>query len=807
MKKMTSAKNVVRHTPSTFRKMFFSFVIVPVIPIIALLYLTYNDQKQGRDVAEGNLVVAAESIGASIDGWIEQNVGRSKLVSQFDAMVQMDPTGIKPILEKLEQDSEAIYAARVDGVDGWAIARSDNKSLKNYSERVYFREVVEGSPVGQQVLISKTFGKPVLCFSVAINDSDDIAGVLHQCAYLQYISDNVTDSKVGDTGFAFLVDKTDKLVAYGGGDKELNAQLEDMSQHPAIQSQDASGLLTYELDGVEKFAYKTSVGLGWTLVVEQDYKEAFADPVASRNNAILAIIITALACFFIIYFMSRAISKPLDEARQENDNILSSVNDGLFLIDENYIIGKQQSANLEDILQKDDLSGISFIRYLTDAVPLDVAELAKDYIDLLFTARVKEALVQTRNPLKLVQTSVENRDGQLESKYLSLTFKRVMDGTEITNLLVTAKDITQETLLKAELEKIKEEKNQQVSLLAEILYIPSSKMRKFLADTDVSLNKVNDVLERPGSDVATYTSKVNTIFEIIHKVKGDASAINFELFASECHDFEEVLSKMRQQTGSLTGNEFLQVTMALEELFKNCHVIHVLLDKISSFGSSATEADGPVLDSALQHVESQLEVSEWQQLKVMAERLADKYEKDVEVHFQGFKLKLPDEYFDTIKDICTQLIRNSMVHGIEERYLRKEKAKIKEGQITISIKYTEEDGYVYMYKDDGQGVDFEAIRAKAVDNGVVSEEEVAELSEHDLLKMVFRHGFSVASEANLDAGRGVGLPLVIDRVKSLGGKVNAASTFGKGFVLMATLPKEPVTLDDDETLTLAEATH
>ena len=130
-----------------------------------------------------------------------------------------------------------------------------------------------------------------------------------------------------------------------------------------------------------------------------------------------------------------------------------------------------------------------------------------------------------------------------------------------------------------------------------------------------------------------------------------------------------------------------------------------------------------------------------------------------------------------------------MVHGIEERYVRGEHAKIKEGQIILSVKYSDVDGYIYTYRDDGQGIDYDKIRAKMIEKDIASADYVKGLSERDLLKVVFKHGFSMAAEANLDAGRGVGLPLVIDRVKQLGGRINAASSFGKGFVLKIILPR------------------
>lgn len=788
MKQASSIKNFVKQTPSIFRKMFLSFVIVPIIPIIALLYLANNAQEEGQAFAELKLVDSAKLIGANIDKWVERNVYVSSLVSQFDDVVSMNVDAQKPILRKVKENSAAITAVRIDNAEGWAIARSDEKTLKNYADRIYFTDVKGGKSIGQQVIFGRTQNKPLLCFTVPINDEGAFVGALSQCAGLDDISNNVTDLQLGATGFAFLVDRTNQLVAYGGTDKNLTGQLEDMSQHPAIQATDANKPFTYEIEGSRKVAYKASVGLDWTLVVQQDYNEAFAEPLAIRNNAIVTILITALASLVIIYLMSRSISRPLDEARQENANILGAVNDGLFLIDQDYTIGKQQSANLPEILQKEGLAGTSFARYLSDAVPLDVAELAKDYIDLLFTPRVKEDLVQTRNPLKLVQTSVENASGQLESRYLSLTFKRVQSDNSISNLLVTAKDVTKETLLQAELEKVKEEKSQQVNLLAEILYIPSDSLRKFLASTDIALNKINDILEKPGSDPTTYRSKVNTIFEIIHKVKGDASAIDFELFAGECHRFEEVLTKMRQQTADLTGNEFLPVTLALDELFKSAHVIHVLLDKISTFGDIPVgeKQTLPTMDAVTEESVD----NDWQQLREMAKRLAEKYEKDVEVHFQGFKLELPDDYHEALKDITTQLIRNTMVHGIEERYIRQQREKVKEGQITVSVKQHAQQGYVFVYKDDGEGVDYSAVRNKLVDNGLYTETEAMALTEKALLKMVFDHGFSMAGEANMDAGRGVGLPLVIDTVKSLNGKINVSSHFGKGFILKVTLPEK-----------------
>jgi len=773
-------------TPDIFKKMFFGFVVVPIIPILALFYFTYSAQVEREKFVENSLINSAQLIGANVDKWIDRNVYVSLLMSQLEDMISMDPQKQKPLLVAIKENSSAITAVRVDDKEGYAITRSDDKVLKNYADRQYFQQVKLGEPVGQQVIFGKTQQKPLLCFTVPINDikyvtSGGFLGALSQCSILDDISTNVTNLKIGETGFAFLLDQSNQLIAYGGSDKRLSGKLEDMSNHPAVKD-NKIGIFSFEADSKEVLAYKTTVGLGWTLVVQQDYKEAFAAPITARNNAVATVILTALACLSIIYLMSKLIAKPIQDARDETDNILKAANDGLFLIDKNYVIGQQQSANLSNILQKDELSGKSFMQYLNQAVPIDVSQMAKDYIDLLFSNRVKEALVESRNPLKMVQTSIEDKNGQLETKYLSLTFKRIYEDRQIVNLFVTAKDITKEVMLQKEIEKMQEDKHQQMDLLTDMLHIPVSQLNSFLSETLTTLNDINFILEQPGSDVVTYRKKIEDIFKAIHKVKGDASSIKFELIVKECHSFEDMLMEMRGHQNNLSGNEFLPIALALDELFMKCQTVEELLDKIGAYSASPKGSDSDLPEH----------LQQWYQLKYLADNLAEKHGKSVDVHLKGFKSKLPKKYHLALKDIATQMVRNSIAHGIEEPSVRRQKAKVQDGQITMMIKRGQQSGFSFTYMDDGQGIDFEAIKDKVVANGMVSLEEADSFSEDKLIQFMFHSGFSIKDKADSDAGRGVGLALVIDKVKEFNGKIKVTSTFGKRVMFKITLPDDPV---------------
>ena len=122
---------------------------------------------------------------------------------------------MKEMLLALKSASKTTLTVRVDNANGFALVRSDDKKLKDYSKRQYFRQVRDGNSVGQQVVMGKSHKKPVLCYSVPINNDDSFVGALSQCSTLDDISQKVTNLKIGKTGFAFLVDTDNQLIATG----------------------------------------------------------------------------------------------------------------------------------------------------------------------------------------------------------------------------------------------------------------------------------------------------------------------------------------------------------------------------------------------------------------------------------------------------------------------------------------------------------------------------------------------------------------------------------------------------------------
>ncbi len=314
-------------------------------------------------------------------------------------------------------------------------------------------------------------------------------------------------------------------------------------------------------------------------------------------------------------------------------------------------------------------------------------------------------------------------------------------------------------------------------MLTSILHMPHQQLMNFLEETNVSLNKVNIILEYPGSGNHFFRKKIDDIDRLIHKVKGDAAAIDFEMFVKQCHDFEDLLDNLKKKK-TLAGNDFLPVALALEELFQKRYMLDELFRKIASLVKEGG-GDPSYMPEYLQ---------EWYPLQQLADNIAAKYNKSVDLHFRGFKIELPTDYQTAIKDIAVQLIRNSVVHGIETVEQRKNAAKINDCQIVMSINYSYERGYVFTYMDDGAGINYEKVRSKLLEIGHVNAYEVQEYSEKQLLNAIFKSGFSSQESANQDAGRGVGLSVVAEKVRMFGSKIQVSSVKGKRTAFKIFLP-------------------
>ena len=143
----------------------------------------------------------------------------------------------------------------------------------------------------------------------------------------------------------------------------------------------------------------------------------------------------------------------------------------------------------------------------------------------------------------------------------------------------------------------------------------------------------------------------------------------------------------------------------------------------------------------------------------------------------GVQVELDRSVLDKIVAPLEHMLRNAIAHGLEDRDSRRAQGKSDIGEITLGVKQ-EGNEIILSLADDGAGLDFERIRVRAIEAGLLDADEVAE--EAQLADLIFTPGFSTASELSQVAGRGVGMDVVRTEVASLGGRVEVVSKPGQG---------------------------
>ena len=161
--------------------------------------------------------------------------------------------------------------------------------------------------------------------------------------------------------------------------------------------------------------------------------------------------------------------------------------------------------------------------------------------------------------------------------------------------------------------------------------------------------------------------------------------------------------------------------------------------------------------------------------------------KKMELTMTGEDTEMDRTVVDEIGDPLMHLIRNSADHGIESAELRAQRGKPEVGQIFLHA-FKDGNSVVIEVGDDGNGIDAEAVKNKAIEKGVVSPDQAALLTEKQCVELLFHPGFSTAKQVSEISGRGVGLDVVKSKVESLSGEVTVKTKLGEGSTWIIRLP-------------------
>lgn len=238
----------------------------------------------------------------------------------------------------------------------------------------------------------------------------------------------------------------------------------------------------------------------------------------------------------------------------------------------------------------------------------------------------------------------------------------------------------------------------------------------------------------------------------------------------------ELLDNLVQLVGELvlTRNQILQRTDTHEDV--------ELIRASQRLDLVASELQESVMKTRMQPI-GQV----WSKMPRIVRDLAHQLGREVDLTMEGHETEMDRSVLEAVKDPLTHLVRNSMDHGIERPEDRERAGKPRTGRLLLRA-YHESGQVVVEITDDGKGIDPERIGAIAVQRGVVAREQLARMDTKEIIGLIFRPGFSTATEVSNISGRGVGMDVVRTNIERIGGSVDVVSEVGKGTTTRVRIP-------------------
>ncbi len=258
----------------------------------------------------------------------------------------------------------------------------------------------------------------------------------------------------------------------------------------------------------------------------------------------------------------------------------------------------------------------------------------------------------------------------------------------------------------------------------------------------------------------------------------------------------------KKQVGKPVVNRTVRVDIEKLDVLMNL-VSELIISKNSLVSAAASEVGGINLafNEQIEYLESvttNLHESVMKVRMVPIESVVSKFPrmirdlsknlgKKMELYMSGEETELDRTVVDEIGDPLMHLLRNSADHGLESAEVRLERGKPEVGSIFLDA-YQDGNNVVIEVSDDGNGIDTEAVKAKAIERGIITDDQAAIMTDKEIIDLLFLPSFSTAKKVSDVSGRGVGLDVVKSKIEALSGEIETRTTLGKGSTFIIRLP-------------------
>ena len=440
---------------------------------------------------------------------------------------------------------------------------------------------------------------------------------------------------------------------------------------------------------------------------------------------------------------------------------------GLFFIDRRFCIQDQYSRYLEELFPQTNLCDKNFIKLLASSVNPKELGIIHDYINMIFDNTFDQNVLDDINPLTELHYTGAN---QPNKKVFQFNFAAIERDNGEVFVLVSVYDITARVELQQQLTEEENRRHEEMAAVFELLQVEPGVFNDFIADAEYEFARINETLK---NDSLTAHEAVVEVYQSVHAIKSNAVILGLNTFGTKAHTLESKIKKLREQE-EIPFMDMLKLSIELEKLTREKEKFETTIQKINSFKSAASHADGGGSGK------SQVRYVLIESLTKTVNKICNDMNKKIRFSAD----EIDDEALEkgprrVIKETLVQLVRNSAVHGIESPDERIAAGKPETGTIRLSIKMANNIIHVKI-GDDGRGLDFKKIAEKALRKKLIKPEDARNTGV--LLKAMFLPGFSTAETEGMHAGRGIGLNLVQDRVRAEKGSIKVQTEPGKGTI-------------------------
>jgi two-component system chemotaxis sensor kinase CheA len=503
----------------------------------------------------------------------------------------------------------------------------------------------------------------------------------------------------------------------------------------------------------------------------------------------------------------------LDASNRTSEAILRNSDQGLFFLDARNRVLPQISQSLAQLFRREDFANLTFEKLLAPVVTAKTLSVARSHIaQILGTAPPREdgsdapsaAPTAQASPLSNIEVRLPNSDGSFDSAHYAFEFSAAELINEQRGWLVRVTDITQQVQTQRELEDLRVQVQTQGEILRSVLQVGGARFAALLHRADASMKTINTVLKKPAREQEAFRHKLEETLEEVDRVRRDAATFQLSALEASARQFEDALHGLRSRP-SLSGSDFLPLAVKLDDLYGQ----FALLKTLSTGAGSPRPAEaappgGGMTANGTQVIESpkfmagaaravpgaQLSApagSLENTLRALTDHVAQEHNKTVTLHAVGLA-QVPSAYQSAIKNIAIQLIRNAVMHGIEPPAARVIAGKAPDGTMRLEFKNVANGNFELLFEDDGSGLDPEHVRSTAIARGILTGENAARLRDREIIKLIFKSGYSTLENTPGEPAHGTGLALVRRYVHEAGGKVALASLLGHETRFKVTLP-------------------